>query len=536
MQWYNKKYFFALVIIYISLVSLKIFISRDFLSPCIGDEIGYYFFSKYPLAGRILNCRYPPLFPLLFYPLHFFVNDIEAKYQLIKLINILISSLAIFPAFYLAKIFVSNFEAFLVAILSVLIPTHFVHGSFLMRPEGLFLVLFLTSVFFIFRYEQTGNKICGCAGGFFAGLFILTKILGLFLIPAYLLTTLVLRKNINKYFLIGTLVATPYFIYNALKFGFTEYGITGYSITCPATSALNGGFGSNILSMFNAHFGTLVLGSGLIFGILSIAFLFKLFSKDVSDVLSKTFVTFLWLSIIIVCAICGLFLPGEPNIRCRYIFFLLPLIFVVGIKFIHLLSERKIRSVKDSLLIADSFIVVAVCITFFTGLKVGNHWGEISLLYGYFNQTTIISVVGGTIALTIYLLVIKKYQKQIITYGAIILILCFFIYGNSITIQKVSGWGSYWYEMKEVGRYISSIDEKIIFDKDLYRDFWGGGVYCNLCFWSDRLIPCRAINSSNSTVYIITHKKMNSIKKYEWCDEIGRCVYIYKKEVNKNEI
>ena len=529
MECYDKKYFRALVVIYVGLVLLKVFVSKDFLSPCICDEIGYYFLSKQPLAGKIFNFRYPPLFPLLFYPIHFFVNDIDTKYQLIKLVSILISSLAIFPAFHLAKIFLNNFEAFLVAILSVLIPTHFVHGSFLMRPEGLFLVLFLTSVFFIFRYEQIGNKIYGYAGGFFVGLLILTKILGLFLIPAYLLTTLVLRKNINKYFLIGTLVVVPYFIYNALKFGFTEYGVIGYSITCPTVSALNGGFGSNILSMFNAHFGALILGSGLIFGILSIAFLFKLFSKDVSDRLIKTFVTFLWLSIIIVCTICGLFLPGEPNIRCRYVFFLIPLIFVVGIKFIHLLSERKISSVKDSLFIGGSFIVVAVCITFFTGVKVGNYWGEISLLYGYFNQIAIISVVGGTITLTIYLLVIKKYQKQIITYGAIILILCFFIYGNSITIQKVSGWGSYWYEMKEVEGYISSIDGKIIFDKDLYRDFWGGGVYYNLCFWSDRLIPCRAINSSNSTVYIITRKKMNSIKEYEWCDDINRCVYVYKR-------
>ncbi|RLJ06649.1 MAG: hypothetical protein DRP18_00200 [Candidatus Aenigmatarchaeota archaeon] len=532
----NKGLGIFLVVIYITVVLYKITFLGDFLSPCIGDEISYYFLSKYPFAEKIFNSRYPPLFPLFFYPLHFFVNDIETKYQLIKLINILISSLAIFPAFYLVKIFLNNFEAFLVAILSVLIPTHFVHGSFLMRPEGLFLVLFLTSVFFIFKYEQTENKFYGYAGGIFAGLLILTKILGLFLIPAYLLTILVLRKNINKYFLIGTLVATPYFIYNALKFGFTEYGVTGYSITCPTVSALNGGFGSNILSMFNAHFGALILGSGLIFGILSVAFLFKLLSKDVSDRLTKTLVTFLWLSIIIVCAICGLFLPGEPNIRCRYIFFLLPLIFVVGIKFIHLLSERKISSVKDSLFIGGSFMVMAVCITFFTGVKVGNHWGEISLLYGYFNQIAIISVVGGTIALTIYLLVIKKYQKQIITYGGILLTLCFFIYGNSVTIQKVSGWGSYWYEMKGVGEYISSVDGKIIFDKDLYRDFWGGGVYYNLCFWSDRLIPCRAINSSNSTVYIITRKKMNSIQEYEWCDEIGRCVYVYKKKVNKNEI
>jgi len=525
----NNRWKVSLIAIYIVMVTCKIILSRDFLSPCICDEIGYYFFSKQPLAGKIFNFRYPPLFPLNFYPLHFFVNDIETKYQFIKLVNILISSLAIFPAFYLAKIFVSNFEAFLVAILSALIPTHFVHGSFLMRPEGLFLVLFLTSVFFIFKCEQTENKFYGYAGGIFAGLLILTKILGLFLIPAYLLTTLVLRKNINKYFLIGTLVAAPYFIYNALKFGFTEYGVTGYSITCPTVSALNGGFGSNILSMFNAHFGALILGSALIFGILSVAFLFKLLSKDVSDRLTKTLVTFLWLSIIIVCAICGLFLPGEPTIRCRYVFFLIPLIFIGGIKFIYLVSERKTILTRDSLFIIGSFMVVAVCITFFTGVKVGNHWGEISLLYGYFNQSTIISVVGGTIALTIYLLIIKKYQKQIVTYGAIILTLCFFIYGNSITIQKVSGWGSYWYEMKGVGEYISSVDGKIIFDKDLYRDFWGGGVYYNLCFWSDSLIPCRAVNSSNSTIYIITRKKMNSIQEYEWCDDINRCVYVYKR-------
>jgi len=194
------------------------------------------------------------------------------------------------------------------------------------------LVLFLTSVFFIFKYEQTENKFYGYVGGIFTGLLILTKILGLFLIPAYLLTTLLLRRSINKYFLAGTLVAVPYFIYNTLNFGFTEYGVTGYSITCPATSAIRGGFGVNILSMFNAHFGTLILGSGLIFGILSIAFLFNLFSKDISDSLTKTLVAFLWVSIIIVCAICGLFLPGEPTIRCRYVFFLIPLIFIVGIR------------------------------------------------------------------------------------------------------------------------------------------------------------------------------------------------------------
>jgi len=526
---YDKKYFRALLTIYAGLVLLKICISRDFLSPCICDEIGYYFFSKQPLAGRIFNFRYPPLFPLLFYPLHFFVTDIETKYQLIKLVNILISSLAIFPAFYLTKIFLNNLEAFLVAILSVLIPTHFVHGSFLIRPEGLFLALFLTSVFFIFRYEQTENKFYGYAGGFFAGLLILTKILGLFLIPAYLLTTLVLRKNVNKYFLIGTLVAAPYFIYNALKFGFTEYGVTGYSITWPAVSAIKEGFGSNILSMFIAHFDALILGSGLIFSVLSIAFLFKLFSKSISNNLTKTLVTFLWISIIIVCAICGLFLPGEPTIRCRYMFFLIPLIFIVGIKFIHQFAERKIIPIEDLIYVADSFMAVAICITFFTGLKDGNHLGEISLLYAYLNKFVAIGVVGATTALIIYLLRIKKYRKQIVTYGGILLALCLFIYGNYVTIQEVSGWGSYWYRMRGVGDYIDSIDEKIIFDKDLYRDFWRGGVYYNLCFWSDRLIPCRAINSSNSTVYIITHRKMNSIKEYEWCDSADRCIYIYKK-------
>jgi len=525
----NNRWKVSLITIYIVIVVCKIILSRDFLSPCICDEIGYYFFSKQPLAGRIFNFRYPPLFPLLFYPLHFFVTDIETKYQLIKLINILISSFAIFPAFYLAKIFLSNFEAFLVAILSALIPTHFVHGSFLIRPEGLFLILFLTLVFFIFKYEQTENKICGYAGGFFAGLLILTKILGLFLIPAYLLTTLVLRKNVNKYFLIGTLVAAPYFIYNALNFGFTEYGVMGYSVTCPTVSAFKEGFGSNILSMFIAHFDTLILGSGLIFGVLSIALLFKLFSKSISDNLTKTLVAFLWLSIIIVCAICGLFLPGEPTIRCRYVFFLIPLIFIVGIKFIHQFTGRKIIPIEDLIYVADSFMAVAICIAFFTGLKDGNHWGEITLLYAYLNKFVTIGVVEATTALIIYLLRIKKYRKQIVTYGEILLALCLFIYGNYVTIQEVSGWGSYWYRMRGVGDYIDSIDGKIIFDKDLYRDFWGGGVYYNLCFWSDRLIPYGDINSSNSTVYIITHKKMNSIREYEWCDDINRCVYVYKR-------
>jgi 4-amino-4-deoxy-L-arabinose transferase-like glycosyltransferase len=177
----------ALWMMYLSLVILKVVFAFFVSSPTIfGDE---YLYAK--AAQSIAQegsvevhgmyvASYPPLYSLVLSPAYLFTN-MQTIYLVMKIINALISSLIIIPAYLLAKEFFKEKEALMGALLVGLMPFTMSTSSYLMA-ENLFHVLFLLSVYFIFKSITTE----GYKYSIFAGISIaattLTKFSGLILL------------------------------------------------------------------------------------------------------------------------------------------------------------------------------------------------------------------------------------------------------------------------------------------------------------------------------------------------------------------
>ena len=98
-------------------------------------------------------------------------------YLFMKLLNALLSSLILFPAWLLAKEFLDEKSAFLAAIVISVMPSNFAFAPFIMS-ENLYYPLFLFSVFAIYKAVISEGYKWTIIAGIFVGLSYLTKVSG----------------------------------------------------------------------------------------------------------------------------------------------------------------------------------------------------------------------------------------------------------------------------------------------------------------------------------------------------------------------
>ncbi len=214
-----------LFVVFGLIVLIKILLNLFIKSPSAFSDA--YFYSLSAKSFIIGNWSgfflyYPPLYSFLISWSYLF-NNSAVSYFLVKLTNSIISSLIIFPAYFLAKEYLKEKRtAFYTAVIITLLPSNFSYSAFIMS-ENIFYTLFLTTLYFIYKAFKSDNKWFLLLSGIFIPLCIATRIIGLSLIPILILYALIEKKYriLGIISMISLILLFPYYmIKNSLFYGY----------------------------------------------------------------------------------------------------------------------------------------------------------------------------------------------------------------------------------------------------------------------------------------------------------------------------
>ena len=432
-----------------------------------------FFFDSNFVINNIPVTHYLPLYPIIL-SFSYLFNQMSIIYPVMKIINVIISSLVIFPAYFISKEFFNSNKSLKIAILISLLPSNFIFSGYILA-ENIFYPLFLFSIYFIYKSITVKRIIWPILAGISIGLTYLSKINGIVLFPV--LTILFLFKLINE---------EKIFLRNILLIGFTALLIIspwlwnnyliqgnilgGYSEEASTIFSLNE-FLLKYLVQFILYIGLLVISAGIF---LPIKISKKIFSKlDFAILsLSSIFFTLIMASNHNITAT-ATSLPDLPakyfpwlagRLIGRYIDVVLPLVIILGL----FCLEDKINLKKK---IAYSLLLIFSSQLLLTTLFPSNH---VSTAYlGLFNHLLllitsfpinliIIGIILGIIPFIFYKLNFKKTINLFIIFFILLNILNFtLIYYDS---------NIYWYkgDQMQLGLWLDSHDPEIstiLFDK-----------------------------------------------------------------------
>lgn len=195
---------------YVALVLLKILLSVPFESPWVfGDDAiytaktrailqGNFHFDEFHYGGP----KVPPLYSIALLPAYFFENP-AWNYHLILVINALLSSAIIFPAFFIGRRFLKEGASILTALLVSVYPSSF-GFTYMVMSENLFFPLLLVSAWLLLITFEKKSLFYEMLLGLSLGALVLTRVVGVFPIVAYLailLFTFSPRKLVSLIFI-----------------------------------------------------------------------------------------------------------------------------------------------------------------------------------------------------------------------------------------------------------------------------------------------------------------------------------------------
>ncbi len=450
-----EKFFKKLIIVFIVLILIKIAIAFFVLSPStFADDYHYmkmarsfFYEGKFTVDGRA-SYLYPPLYPIIISISYIFKN-MEVIYFIFKIINAILSSFIIFPAWLIAKEFFDNKKSFLIASLVGIIPPFFVFSSYVLS-ENLFFPLFLFTIYFIYRsFNDNGIK-WDVLAGIFLGLSYLTRILALSLIPTIVIILLIklfrdkdysqIKKKIIL-FLIAFIVVLPWLIRNLSIFGFSISGLFGY--------------GENIASVQNnftplqffywiiIDVGYILLASGILFFIGFLINIKKQQDKKINLLNAITILSSLFL-IFIAATHSSSFPLTKDNIfngrvLGRYLEGVLPLIIILGAVSIEKNILDKINK-KILIFLISILAVITTTITFRSLLPINSsslsYIGVFTIVLGLVTKYNILIL--GIIMFFIPFLIMKIYNYKLERILKIYMIFFFLItlFGSFIAIYN----------------------------------------------------------------------------------------------------
>lgn len=231
-----KKIIKQIILFYFIIVLFKIVLSFLISAPsAFSDEYVYMKFARsfffdfdFAIHNVVINI-YPPLYSILL-SISYVFKDMTIVYPLMKVINALISSLIIIPAYLLSKEFLSEKKSLIVALLISILPSNFSFTPYIMS-ENLFYPLSLFTIYFIYKsFSEKGYKY-SILMGIFLGLSYLTRTIAIGLLGAFMLSYLILfiikktqRMLIFRKFVISILlfsiIISPWMIRNFYLYGF----------------------------------------------------------------------------------------------------------------------------------------------------------------------------------------------------------------------------------------------------------------------------------------------------------------------------
>tara|TARA_Y100000310_G_scaffold343159_1_gene449516 strand:- start:30670 stop:32385 length:1716 start_codon:yes stop_codon:yes gene_type:complete len=346
-----------------------------------------FFYDQALIVHNEIPTQYPPLYSIILSPSYIF-NDINNVYLFMKLINVLLSSLIIFPAFFLAKEFISEKKSFSFALLISVLPSNFAFSSYLMS-ENLFYPLFLISIYFIYKSFRENKLKYDLLASIFIALSYLTRVLSLILpiIVGILIAIELYKKRytikhvIKKsliYLIPFLLIISPWIIRNLLLFGdSSKVGINYYQTNF--VTSLN--YPSFLLWIL-LYIGLIVISSGVIFLFMHLTTIKEFFkNKKLSLLTMITYLSLIMLIIVISKYSAGASLKsfGEILFKLsgrpigRYMDITLPLVILLGFIGIGFYTTKlKEKYFNLSLILISVTLLISLKLIFFPLFPLNN--------------------------------------------------------------------------------------------------------------------------------------------------------------------
>lgn len=551
-----KKTTKQLIMLYLIVVLIKISLAYFILAPsAFSDYYGYskvarnIFYHGNFMVHEDISTR-PPLYPLIL-SLSYIFKDMGLVYFFMKVLNAVISSLIILPAWLLSREFFNKKKAMLLTTMIAILPTHFSFTFFLMI-ENLFFPLFLFSIYFIYKSFVEEDYKWDILAGIFIGLSYLTKINSLIL-PFIVIFVFLFKLYKKEYKEIGKkiimalfflITIAPWMIRNGLILGFNKnLFIGGYDRYLEVNV---GSLGSNFLLIFLTWFilylGYLMIASGFIFFIANFCTFYKFNDKKVFILSLLTFFSVLFMVYFAsrhfklgITEYQTIFPWLTGRLIGRYVEAVIPLILISGLSgFKHLRRISKLWIIIPSIILIFSSQLI-----FFQLFPINNMsltWlGVLKFISDFLIYKKIIfesvftywySIIFTMILIVIFLLVIylqrklsiKKLLYIFIIFFSLVNLLNFtIIYYNSYT---------FWYkgEQTQLGLWFNKYDPKIstiLFDERdgckiyktnqtcIYNPLSGGGSATLIGFWMNDDIKVGSADNLDGIDYVVSRHELD---------------------------
>ena len=555
-----KKEYKILLAVFFVVILIKIILGSFVGSATIfNDEYQYVklaraFFHEqtFTIHGEDFQ-TYPPLYPIII-SAAYVAEDMHVVYWFMKLINAIISSLVIFPVFWLARELLPKKDAILTAIISVLLPSHVAISPYILS-ENLFYPLAMLACLFIYKSFTEKSKWWEVGLGVILGLCLLTRIIGAILVGV--VVGLVAWKLLQKDFLqlkrkclaaaLFIVTILPWVIYKGTRFGFTLNGIFGGYVKVVTKEVPRGLF--EIIISFVDWFVIYLAIIGLAVGVL--LFITNWNSCKERWKKNKLFyvmiITTFILTLLVVAKYASFgslkagtlfsWLTGRPI--GRYAFFVLPLVVIAGI---HGLSQKTTEKFRKTTLIGGSIIGLSILQVVGFGLFPVNNiplsWiGAI---------TRVVGQAGTMICLTIIIIAaiiisIKLLEKKSVKHLGITLTLVFCILVSLLSFGMTAyNAKTKWQdnEQMEVGKWINNNIESgtIVFDKTYCQGERIEDKGTSIChprlhttlagLWINHPIQIKNVEDVKKGEYIITMQEF----KYNELTSTAQGIRVYRKE------
>ena len=559
-----KKVVKQIILFYFIIALSKILLSLLIPAPsAYSDEYVYmklarsFFFDFDFSIHNIVVDIFPPLYSMLLSVSYIF-KDMTIVYLFMKVINALISSLIIIPAFLLSKEFLSEKKSLIIALLISILPSSFSFTPYIMS-ENLFYPLFLFTIYFIYKSFSEKKYDYSILAGAFLGLSYLARTIAVGLIGVFFLSYLILfllektdRKLLFKKFIILLflffIVISPWMIKNFYLYGFHLKLFLG-PYTPSALNLVTNFKLINYLVKYFVYISYIILASLIIFPLKSINFINK---KNIK------FSILLIASLIITLAIAAnhgttefFFKWFTGKFLGRYVDFLLPLVFIAGFA-----GVNKIKKInKSTVFIFTFFLIIGSLLTLHALFPVNNlsltwigvlkylfeliFYKKVSYSIDLFTGSLIFFSVFFVFLLFLILFLEKKFSlNKLIPYFFIFLILLNLLNYGVIYYDSKTNW--YDEEQMQLGLWLNEYDSdkisNVLFDekscgeldKDK-REAICGGVNNSrtiIGYWLNDNIVVGDLSNLQNYDYVISQNKLNLLL----IKESDNGIYIYKLE------
>ena len=543
----------VLLILFCSLIVIKLFLTLLVPVPLgYSDSLAYMeqaktFYETSSIITAMETAKFPPLYAIVISPAYMF-QDMDKVFFIIKLINSILSSLIIFPTYFLAREFLRKKTSLLLATTTAFLPFLFT-VTFFPLSENLYILLLITTMYCIYASLEKKEKKWIFLAGLGTGLCLMTRTFAitLFITLILLFFYFLCTKNKEKIkkvalLLLSSILFSLPIIYQILS----KIKKNGYIAEIHTASAISIYFTKVVWAFLYINY--LIVALGIIGFILCIQAFLQIKKYDTKEKLFFFLVLFFSIATILLAANNSGNSPltqyNDHRVIGRYLSTLLPfLLIIAGIAW----EKTKQISKKATIFTAIYISIATPFMLFGTFFPINNtEWIGIEILkiiFGYPHIWATISITAILILLTLSFLALKRIKKNTLLFMLIIYFITISLLNTAAVIYDAQ---IRWQPLEEIqlGHWINEnlpSDAKFIIDRDNLECFEeqinedrtneydrplgviAYGIRGEIINKDEVLFPCTEMESYKDFTYFITTKDLGLEKVKE-----GETIKIYK--------